>query len=75
MASTTRIPRARIARRAREHVAARRSRMQVDRVEQQAVVVKFMAALATGELWELVEALAPDVTLVADGGRIVPASR
>lgn len=33
-----------IARRAREHVAARRPRMQVSRSEQQAVVERFLAA-------------------------------
>ena len=48
-----------IGHRAREHVAARRPRHQVSRSEQQAVV-------------EL-DALAPDVVLVADGGGIAPA--
>ena len=57
-----------IAHRAREHVAARRPRMQVGRSEQQAVVERFRAALRTGELEELMEILAPDVVLIADGG-------
>jgi RNA polymerase sigma factor (sigma-70 family) len=39
-----------IARRAREHVAARRPRMRVSRSEQQAVVDRFLHALQTGQL-------------------------
>ncbi|MER5942308.1 RNA polymerase sigma-70 factor [Streptomyces sp. NPDC001928] len=57
-----------IARRAREHVAARRPRMQVSRSEQQVVVDRFLAALRTGRLQDLMEVMAPDVVLVADGG-------
>ncbi|TXS51789.1 RNA polymerase sigma-70 factor [Streptomyces sp. uw30] len=57
-----------IARRAREHVAARRPRMQVSRSEQQAVVDRFLAALRTGRLQDLMEVMAPDVVLIADGG-------
>ncbi|MGY1661752.1 RNA polymerase sigma-70 factor [Geodermatophilus sp. SYSU D00705] len=64
-----------IAHRAREHVAARRPRMQVDRAEQQAVVERFMAAVATGDVQALVAVLAPDVVLVADGGGLVTAAR
>ena len=37
------------ARRAREHVAARRPRVQVSRSEQQAVVERFLAVLRTGQ--------------------------
>ncbi|TQJ37124.1 RNA polymerase sigma-70 factor [Streptomyces sp. NBC_00080] len=62
-----------IARRAREHVAARRPRVQVSRSEQQAVLERFLAALRTGKLHELLEVLAPDVVLVADGGGLVAA--
>src|SRR5205085_1326619 len=57
-----------IARRAREHVAARRPRVRVSRAEQQAVVERFLAALRTGRLQELMEVMAPDVVLIADGG-------
>ncbi|WP_405576872.1 RNA polymerase sigma-70 factor [Streptomyces sp. NBC_01092] len=57
-----------IARRAREHVAARRPRIQVSRSEQQAVVDRFLAALRTGRLQDLMEVMAPDVVLVVDGG-------
>ncbi len=44
------------------------------RSEQQAVVERFLVALRTGQLQELLEVLAPDVVLVADGGGIVPAT-
>jgi RNA polymerase sigma-70 factor (ECF subfamily) len=64
-----------IARRAREHVAARRPRARVSRSEQQAVVERFLAALRTGQLQELMQVMAPDVVLVADGGGLVPAAR
>jgi RNA polymerase sigma-70 factor (TIGR02957 family) len=63
-----------IARRAREHVTARRPRMRVSRSEQQAVVERFLLALRTGQLQELMEVMAPDVVLVADGGGIVAAA-
>jgi RNA polymerase sigma-70 factor (ECF subfamily) len=59
------------ARRAREHVAARRPRVQVSRSEQQAVVERFLVALRTGQLQELMEIMAPDVVLIADGGGLV----
>jgi RNA polymerase sigma factor (sigma-70 family) len=64
-----------IARRAREHVAARRPRMRVDRAQQQAAVDTFMTALSTGDVRSLVDVLAPDVVLVSDSGGIVPAAR
>ncbi|WP_151477436.1 RNA polymerase sigma-70 factor [Streptomyces albicerus] len=63
-----------IARRAREHVAARRPRVEVSRSEQHAVVERFLAALRTGQLQELLEVMAPDVVLIADGGGVVPAA-
>ena len=64
-----------IARRAREHVAARRPRMQVSRSEQQAVVERFLVALQTGQLQELLELMAPDVVFIADGGGLAAAAR
>jgi RNA polymerase sigma-70 factor (TIGR02957 family) len=64
-----------IARRAREHVAARRPRMEVDRAEQEAAVERFLAAVSTGKVQALMEVLAPDVVLVADGGGVQPAAR
>ncbi|MEU1274842.1 RNA polymerase sigma-70 factor [Streptomyces sp. NPDC005799] len=63
-----------IARRAREHVAARRPRTRVSPAEQRAVVERFLAALRTGRVRELMEVLAPDVVLVADGGGLAGAA-
>ena len=63
-----------IARRARGHVAARRPRVAVSRSEQQAVVERFLAALRTGQLQELMEIMAPDVVLIADGGGFAAAA-
>lgn len=62
-----------IGRRAREHVAARRPRVRVSRSEQQAVVERFLLALRTGQLQELMAVMSPDVVLIADGGGIVAA--
>ena len=64
-----------IAHRAREHVAARRPRMHVDRTEQKRVVERFLAAVTTGDVQGLMDILAPDVILVADGGGVVQAAR
>jgi RNA polymerase sigma-70 factor (TIGR02957 family) len=64
-----------IAHRARAHVAARRPRMQVDRAQQEAALERFMAAITSGDTRGLVELLAPDVVLIADGGGLVPAAR
>jgi RNA polymerase sigma-70 factor (TIGR02957 family) len=64
-----------IARRAREHVAARRPRVPVSKSEQEAVVERFLAAMRTGQLQELMEVMAPDVVLIADGGGVVAAAR
>lgn len=63
-----------IARRARGHVAARQPRVRVNRSEQQAVVERFLVALRTGQLQELMEVMAPDVVLIADGGGLVAAA-
>jgi len=64
-----------IAHRAREHVAARRPRMQVNRAQQQATLERFMAAVTSGDVYGLVAVLAPEVVLIADGGGLVPAAR
>jgi RNA polymerase sigma-70 factor (ECF subfamily) len=56
-------------------VAARRPRIQVDRAEQQQVVDRFLAAVRTGDLQVLLDVLAPDVVLVADGSGEVAAVR
>ena len=62
-----------IAHRARGHVAARRPRMEVSARQQQEVVDRFLAAATRGDLQGLLDVLAPDVVLVADGGGIVQA--
>jgi RNA polymerase sigma-70 factor (TIGR02957 family) len=62
-----------IAHRSREHVEARQPRMQVTRSEQQEVVDRFVKAVLTGDVQGLLDVLAPDVVLVADGGGIAPA--
>jgi RNA polymerase sigma-70 factor (TIGR02957 family) len=62
------------ARRAREHVAARRPLMRVTRSEQEAVTERFLTALQTGQIQELMDLLAPDVVLIADGGGLVTAA-
>jgi RNA polymerase sigma-70 factor (ECF subfamily) len=62
-----------IAHRAREHVAARRPRVKVSRAEQEAVVERFLAAIRGGDLQGLLDVLAYDVVVVADGGGVVPA--
>lgn len=64
-----------IARRARQHVTARQSRQPVSPSEQQTVVERFLIALQTGQLQQLMEVLAPDVVLTADGGGLVPAAK
>jgi RNA polymerase sigma-70 factor (TIGR02957 family) len=63
-----------IAHRAREHVAARRPRVVVSRGEQQRVVERFLAALTAGDLQGLLDVLAPDVVVLADGGGLAPAA-
>jgi RNA polymerase sigma-70 factor (TIGR02957 family) len=62
-----------IGHRAREHVAARRPRMEVSRREQQQVVERFVAAVTLGDLQGLLDVLTPDVVLVADGGGVAQA--
>jgi RNA polymerase sigma-70 factor (TIGR02957 family) len=64
-----------IAHRAREHVAARRPRVSVSATEQQEALDRFLAAVRHGDLQGLLDVLAPDVVVVADGGGVVPAAR
>jgi RNA polymerase sigma-70 factor (ECF subfamily) len=64
-----------IAHRARDHVAARRPRMPVSAAEQQEVVDRLLAAIRHGDLQGLLDVLAPDVVVVADGGGFVTAFR
>ena len=64
-----------IAHRARDHVAARRPRMAVSATEQQEAVDRFLAAVQHGDLQGLLDVLAPDVVVIADGGGLVSAAR
>jgi RNA polymerase sigma-70 factor (TIGR02957 family) len=64
-----------IAHRAKAHVAARRPRVEVDPGEKRVVVERFQEAVRTGDLQALLDVLAPDVLLVADGGGVVSAAR
>ena len=57
-----------LAHRARDHVQARRPRFPADRQVQQEVTQRFIDAVVGGDLNALMEVLAPDVTLWADGG-------
>jgi RNA polymerase sigma-70 factor (ECF subfamily) len=63
-----------IASRARTHVAERRPRASVSAAERDAVIEKFRAATAGGDLQSLMDVLAPDVVLMTDGGGKVQAA-
>lgn len=60
-----------IAQRAREHVAARRPRMLVDRTQQLAVVEKFLAALSNSDKQGVLDVLAANAVAIVDGGGVV----
>lgn len=62
-----------IAHRARAHVAARRPRGTVSSTESRQAVEAFARVLETGDLQSLLDLLAPDVVLLADGGGVVQA--
>ncbi len=64
-----------LAHRAREHVHARQPRFTAAEDEQRRVTEQFLAACATGELGGLLGLLAPDVTLISDGGGLAKAAR
>jgi RNA polymerase sigma-70 factor (TIGR02957 family) len=63
-----------IAHRARGHVAARRPREVVSAAETRGAIEAFQRAVETGELRPLLDILAPDVVLLADGGGVVQAA-
>ena len=63
-----------IAHRARDHVAARRPRKRVSRLEQEEAVERFLVAIRSGDLRHLLDVLAPEVVAVGDGGGFVPAA-
>ncbi|TDP98051.1 RNA polymerase sigma-70 factor [Labedaea rhizosphaerae] len=64
-----------IAHRARQHVEARRPREVVSASESRAVVESFRRALETRDLQGLLDVLAPDTVLLADGGGIKQAAQ
>ncbi len=57
-----------VAHRAREHVSERRPRFAPDPAEQRRVTEEFLSATVGGDLERLLTVLAPDVTLITDGG-------
>lgn len=57
-----------LAKRAREHVQARRPRFEVDRASRREITERFLAASSQGDLDSLANLLARDVALVSDGG-------
>ncbi|MDN3354030.1 RNA polymerase sigma factor SigJ [Actinomadura sp. DC4] len=59
-----------LAHRARKHVHARRPRYQADPRVQRQVTERFVAAAFGGDIGELIEILASDVTLWTDGGGV-----
>lgn len=61
------------ARRAREHVEEHQVKYDADRSTRAAVTERFLDACAGGDLGKLMEVLAPEVTLVSDGGGLAPA--
>ncbi|MBB5781897.1 RNA polymerase sigma-70 factor [Nonomuraea jabiensis] len=63
-----------IAHRARAHVAARRPRGVVSPAETRDALEAFQRAVQTGDLQRLLDILAPDVVLLADGGGIKQAA-
>ncbi|HEY3870494.1 MAG TPA: RNA polymerase sigma-70 factor [Actinocrinis sp.] len=64
-----------VAHRAREHVQARRPRFDTDVKQRSEILERFFAACQGGDLAELLEVLAPDVTAWTDGGGVVRAAR
>ena len=64
-----------LAHRAREHVAARRPRFPADPAARRAATERFLHASLSGDLAALLELLAPDAVLWADGGGKVKAPR
>jgi RNA polymerase sigma-70 factor (TIGR02957 family) len=61
--------------RAREHVQARRPRFEVDPGQQREVTRRFLDAAIGGGIDQLMTVLAPDVTLLSDGGGQARAAR
>lgn len=64
-----------LAHRAREHVAARRPRFPADPDVRRVATERFLRASVEGDVTTLLELLAPDATLWADGGGKIKAPR
>ncbi|MEU4603973.1 RNA polymerase sigma-70 factor [Kribbella sp. NPDC023972] len=64
-----------LARRARTAVADRRRKYDTDQDTQQRVAERFLEACLGGDLKALMEVLAPDVTMISDGGGLTGAPR
>ncbi|KRB72768.1 siderophore-interacting protein [Nocardioides sp. Root190] len=64
-----------LAARARAHLAERAPRFEVDRSAHDAVLGRFLAAAAGGDLAALLATLDPDVVLTSDGGGVVSSAR
>ncbi|MBD0422053.1 RNA polymerase sigma-70 factor [Streptomyces sp. NPDC052309] len=64
-----------IAHRAKKAVEARRRRYDTDQATRLRATERFLAACAGGDLRALMEVLAPDVTMVSDGGGLTGAPR
>jgi RNA polymerase sigma-70 factor (ECF subfamily) len=64
-----------IARRAKEHIAAKRPRFDATREQQEEVTRRFIVACMSGDLQALLSVLAPDVVFQADSGGKVSAAR
>jgi RNA polymerase sigma-70 factor (TIGR02957 family) len=64
-----------IAHRAKVAVEARRQRYDTDQATRQQATERFLAAVRGRDLKALMQVLAPDVTLVSDGGGVTPAPR
>lgn len=64
-----------LAHRARSHVQARRPRFETDRARQREATDRFLAATLDGDVESLMAVLAPDVTLITDGGGRITAAR
>jgi RNA polymerase sigma-70 factor, ECF subfamily len=64
-----------LAHRAREHVHARRPRFDTDADQHRQITERFLAACYSGDVTALVELMAPDAVLTADGGGKARAAR
>ncbi|HVH21081.1 MAG TPA: RNA polymerase sigma factor SigJ, partial [Pseudonocardia sp.] len=64
-----------LAHRAREHVQARRPRFEADATKRRAMTERFLQASLDGDMNSLLELLAPEATLWADGGGKAKAPR